>query len=77
MTLSDLFLGLGKETNMNDEIQCDYRRVCELIGAIYYYGNFRAETVNERELEALLRKLGYFFDSEDKLMEKLHPNLIK
>ncbi len=54
----------------------DYQRVCELIGSIYFYGNFRAETANERELEALLRKLGYFFDSEEQLMAKLHsPNI--
>jgi hypothetical protein len=53
----------------------DARRVCELIGSIYYYGKFRAETANERELEALLRKLGYFFESEEQLMSKLHsPN---
>jgi len=51
----------------------DFERVCELIGSIYYYGNFRAETANERELEALLRKLGYFFENEEQLMAKLHP----
>jgi len=52
----------------------DSKRVCELIGSIYYYGHFVAETANERELEALLRKLGYFFESEDQLMAKLHEN---
>jgi hypothetical protein len=51
----------------------DARRICELIGSIYYYGNFRAETANERELESLLRKHGYFFETEGQLMAKLHP----
>ena len=51
----------------------DFRRVCELIGSIYFHGNFKAETANERELESLLRKLGYFFDNEEQLMNKLYP----
>jgi hypothetical protein len=51
----------------------DCKRVFELIGAIYFYGDFVAETVNERELEKILRKNGYFFETEDELMKKLHP----
>ena len=49
-------------------------RVAELIGSIFYYGDFKAETLNERELEKELRALGYFFESEDELMAKLHPD---
>lgn len=49
----------------------DAHRICGLIGSIYFYGNFIAETVNERKLEALLRKHGYFFESEDDLLKKL------
>ena len=59
---------------MNDKK--DLERVCELIGSIFYYGKFHAETPNEFELEALLRKLGYFFESEEQLMEKLHPVIL-
>ena len=55
------------------DFHTDARRICELIGSIYFYGNFRAETANERELELLLRKHGYFFENEDQLMAKLHP----
>lgn len=46
-------------------------RICFLIGSIYFYGNFKAETANERELEKLLREEGFFFDSEDQLMAAL------
>ena len=49
----------------------DYQEVCFLIGSIFFHGDFRAETTNERELEKLLRKLGYFFESEDELLARL------
>ena len=49
-------------------------RVAELIGSIFFYGGFKAETHNERELEKELRELGYFFESESELMAKLHPD---
>ncbi len=64
---------------MNSEItttpERDYRRVLELIGSIFYHGHFKAETLNERELETLLRKHGYFFENEAQLMDKLYPQL--
>ena len=50
-------------------------RICELIGSIFFYGNFVAETPNERELETLLRQEGYFFETEGQLMDKLHGSL--
>ena len=53
----------------------DCKRVFELIGSIYFYGDFVAETVNERELEEILRKNNYFFETEDELMKKIHPTL--
>lgn len=49
-------------------------RVAELIGSIFFYGNFKAETYSEREIENELRALGYFFETEDELMAKLHPD---
>lgn len=52
-------------------------RVAELIGSIFFYGDFKAETHNERELEKELRALGYFFESEDELMEKLRSDANK
>lgn len=52
-------------------------RVAELIGSIFFYGDFKAETHNERELEKELRALGYFFESEAELMAKLHPDANK
>lgn len=39
------------------------RRIAWLIGSIFVHGDFKAETVNERELEKLLRENGTFWDS--------------
>lgn len=39
------------------------REIARLIGAIFVYGNFKAETQNERQLEKLLRDQGAFFDT--------------
>lgn len=36
----------------------DYRAIAHLIGSIFYAGNFKAETANERTLESLLRDVG-------------------
>jgi hypothetical protein len=47
------------------------KRVCELVSCIYFYGGFKAETHNERELHKLLSKLGYVYKNEDELMAKL------
>ncbi len=39
------------------------KRIAWLIGSIYVHGNFKAETMNERELESLLRANGTFWES--------------
>ena len=39
------------------------REIAELIGCIFAYGDFKAETFNERRLEALLRENGTFWSS--------------
>jgi len=41
----------------------DLRRIAWLIGNIFVHGNFVAETLNECELEKLLRKVGCFWSS--------------
>lgn len=51
-------------------------RVCELISTIFFHGDFKAETANERELEQILKKLGYYFKSENELIKKLYPKPI-
>ena len=48
------------------------RRVCELIGCIFFYGDVKVETPNERELIDLLDKLGYNFKNEEELIAKIH-----
>jgi hypothetical protein len=56
---------------MNTEEQKDFKEIASLIGSIFFYGDFKAETYNERELEKLLRKHGYFFESEEELLNKI------
>jgi hypothetical protein len=46
----------------------DYQRIARLIGEIFYYGNFKAETFNERELEKLLRKTGHLYETEEQVL---------
>jgi hypothetical protein len=48
-----------------------------LLGSIFYHGNFVAETCNEREVQALLEKYGYFFKTEEALLDKLYTNGVK
>lgn len=40
-------------------------RLAALLGVAWFYGDFKAETVNEREQESLMKDLGYVFYSED------------
>jgi len=49
--------------------QPDHKKIAHLIGTIFYYGGFVAETYNERELQALLIKTGNFYNTEDELFE--------
>jgi len=46
----------------------DYREIARLIGSIFFYGNFKAETFNEQKLEQLLRKVGFFFESDEQVI---------
>ena len=39
------------------------REIAQLIGCIFAYGGFKAETFNERRLEVLLRENGTFWQS--------------
>lgn len=43
----------------------DYKEIARLIGSIFFSGDFKAETYNERELEKLLRKTGNFYDTQE------------
>ena len=40
------------------------KRALDLVCAIFYYGQFRAETPNEKELESILKELGRWPTSE-------------
>jgi len=47
----------------------DYKEIARLIGSIFFCGEFKAETHNERELEKLLRKTGNFYDTEGQWLD--------
>lgn len=41
------------------------KRVLDLVSAIFHYGDFKAETPNEKELESILIQLGKWPTNED------------
>lgn len=43
---------------------------CDLISRIYHYGNFKAETVNERLLETILNELKLFPTTEEEILKR-------
>ena len=59
-------------STLNDAEIYAQKRVCELVSSIYFYGGFKVETHDERELADLLSKLGYMYKNEDELIAKLH-----
>lgn len=48
---------------MKNEIE-DLEKIAHLIGAIFFYGDFKVETYNEGLLEELLIKTGYRYMTE-------------
>ena len=51
-------------SDLTDVLAADSKRALELLGSIFYCGKFVAETRNEQELEMLMRKHGYFIETE-------------
>ena len=48
----------------------DFYELMINLGSTYFYGNFRAETENERAIQATLEKYGFFFHSEKEVVAK-------
>lgn len=46
--------------------------IAKIMARIMYYGDWKAETVNERVLEMLMNKLGYYPICEDDIITKLN-----
>ncbi len=57
----------GKLSEAADYID-DMKKLMHMLGATYYYGDFVAETPNERDIELLLKKYGYRYTNEDDLI---------
>jgi len=47
-----------------------YRHIALLIGSIFFHGDFKAETYNERELEKCLRDVGCFWETQQAMKGK-------
>lgn len=47
-----------------------YYRISDLISRIFYYGNFKAETQSEKELEKLLTEVGLWPTTEDDILKR-------
>lgn len=48
-----------------------FKRMLAILGSIWFYGDFKAETVNERELEVAMIQTGFRFRSEDEVVANL------
>lgn len=70
--MGEELLLLASQIQRNNEPVGDFRRVLSLLGSIFFYGHFKVETMNEHELVQIMKKYGYFFETEEQLRKKLH-----
>lgn len=47
-----------------------YKEIADLISRIFYYGNFKAETYNERMLQLKLTQVGLWPTTEDEILKR-------
>lgn len=47
-----------------------YKKIAELISAIFFYGNFKAETPAEADLEKRLNEVGLWPTTEDEIINR-------
>ena len=62
-------------SELNAGLADDSKIMLELLGSIFYCGEFVAETRNEHDLEMLMRRHGYFIETEaqfDSYCQKVH-----
>ena len=64
-----------------DAVSMTYKRIAELLSATYFYGDFAAETPNEREIQKLLEEVNLWPTNEDMIVKRserhealTHPN---
>jgi len=48
----------------------DERAICEILASIWFYGQWVAETANEREIEARMRRVGLWPTTEQEIVER-------
>jgi len=53
-----------------EDKQSKLEKIADIISRIYYYGKFKAETVNERMLEDLLTQVGYWPTNENEILKR-------
>lgn len=47
-----------------------YKEIAELISSIFFHGQFKPESYNERKLEKLLEDVGLWPTTEDEIIER-------
>ena len=54
-----------------------YKRIVSLLASIWFYGEFESETPNEKELQELMERLGFWpFENEDDLITKIGADIV-
>lgn len=53
-----------------DEYVLPYKEIADLISRIFYYGGFKAETINERILERKLTEVGLWPTSQNEIINR-------
>lgn len=61
---------LTKEKDDAEARVKELEEIARLIGSIFYHGNFKAETWNERELESRLKSAGFWFTSTEECLPR-------
>lgn len=73
--LTSLALTVARATAEKLDVEdARYRRIAELISAIFFYGDFKAETESERDLEQLLREVNLWPTNEEMIVERSANN---
>ena len=48
-----------------------FKHMLAILGSIWFYGNFKPETVNEARLDGLMIQTGFKFTTEDEVLAAL------
>ncbi len=52
------------------QMEEDFYKLMMNLGSAYFYGDFKAETENERAIQSILEKYRFFFHNENEVVAK-------